>query len=72
MDYEYSITVTYDSATEPNWVGRYDNALSAVTEFNKIVDWGFANEYSTVNLSEPNGKMHTRTFYREGRRVVSK
>ena len=72
MDYEYSITVTYDSATEPIWVGRYDNALSAVTEFNKIVDWGFADEYATVNLSEPNGKMHTRTFYREGRKVVSK
>ena len=72
MEYTYSITVTYDSAKEPVWVGRYDNALQAVTEFNDITDWGFANEYSTVNLSEPNGKMHTRTFYREGRKVVSK
>ena len=51
MDYEYSITVTYDSAPTPTWVGRYDNALSAVTEINKIVDWGFADEYATVNLS---------------------
>ena len=72
MEYEYSITVTYDSAPTPTWAARYDNALEAVTEFNKIVDWGFADEYSTVNLSEPNGKMHTRTFYREGRKVVSK
>ena len=72
MEYQYSITVTYDSAPEPTWVGRYDNALSAVTEFNKIIDWGFADKYSTVNLSEPNGKMHTRIFYRDGRKVVSK
>ena len=72
MEYQYSITVTYDSAPEPIWFGRYDNALSAVTEFNKIIDWGFADKYSTVNLSEPSGKMHTRIFYREGRKVVSK
>ena len=71
MDYEYAVTVAYDS-NPVHWTGRYDNALEAVTEFNKIVDWGFADEYSTVNLSEPNGKMHTRTFYREGRKVVSK
>ena len=70
MEYLYSVTVAYDG--EPFWVGRYADALSAVDEFNKHVDWGFANEYATVNLSEPSGKMHTRTFYREGRKVVSK
>ena len=72
MEYEYAVTVTYDSAPKPIWAKLYNNALEAVTEFNKIVDWGFADEYSTVNLSEPSGKMHTRTFYREGRKVVSK
>jgi hypothetical protein len=72
MEYEYAVTCTYDSATEPVWSGRYDNALEAVTTFNNFIDWGFADKYSTVNLSEPNGKMHTRVFYREGRRVVTK
>jgi len=71
MEYLYAITVSYDGE-KPHWIGRYDNALYAVTEFNKHIDWGFADEYSTVNLSEPSGKMHTRTFYREGRKVVSK
>ena len=71
MEYLYAITVAYDGKA-PHWTGRYSDALTAVTEFNKHIDWGFADEYSTVNLSEPSGKMHTRTFYREGRKVVSK
>ena len=71
-EYQYTVTCTYDSDTTPKFVGRYQDALTAVNEFNKYIDWGFADEYSTVNLSEPSGKMHTRTFYREGRKVVTK
>ena len=66
MDYEYSITSTYDSEAQPHWMGRYSDAITAVTEWNKIVDWGFADEYATYNFSEPNGKMHTKIFYRGG------
>lgn len=72
MEYLYSITATYDNETTPYWVGRYDNAVSAVTEWNKIVDWGFADEFATYNFSEPNGKMHTKIFYRKDRRVVTR
>ena len=71
MEYLYAITISYDGQP-PHWTGRYSDALSAVTEFNKIVDWGFAMEYATVNLAEPSGKLHTRVFYREGRKVVTK
>jgi len=71
MEYNYAITVAYDG-NAPHWTGRYSDALTAVNEFNKHIDWGFANEYATVNLSEPSGKMHTKVFYREGRKVVSK
>ena len=67
MEYEYSVTSTYDGALQPNWVGRYDNALEAVNVYNACVDYGFANEYRTINLSEPNGKMHTKIFYRDGK-----
>jgi hypothetical protein len=66
MEYLYSVTCTYDGDKSPHWIGRYDNALDAVSEFNKFVDYGLANEYSTVNLSEPNGKMHTKVFYANG------
>ena len=72
MEYLYSITATYDNEPAPYWVGRYDNAVSAVTEWNKIVDWGFADEFATYNFSEPNGKMHTKIFYRKDRRVVTR
>lgn len=66
MDYEYAVTSTNDSEMTPAWVKRFDNALEAVNSFNSFVDHGFANEYRTVNLSEPSGKMHTKIFYRNG------
>jgi hypothetical protein len=71
MEYLYAVTSTNDSATSPNWVGRYTNALDAVNVFNSFIDYGDANEYRTVNLSEPSGKMHTKTFYSNGE-VVAK
>jgi hypothetical protein len=71
MEYNYAITVAYDG-NAPHWTGRYSDALTAVNEFNTHIDWGFADEYATVNLSEPSGKMHTKVFYRQGRKVVTK
>jgi len=70
-EYLYAVTVAYDSKPV-HWTGRYADALSAVNTFNSFEDWGFADEYATVNLSEPSGKMHTKLFYREGRKVVFK
>jgi hypothetical protein len=58
--------MTNDNDTKPTWVGRYSDALSAVEVYQKFVDHGFANEYRTVNLSEPSGKMHTKILYRSG------
>jgi hypothetical protein len=66
MEYLYSVTATYDGDKSPHWIGRYDNALDAVGEFNKFVDYGLASEYATINLSEPSGKMHTKIFYTNG------
>jgi hypothetical protein len=66
MDYLYSVTCTYDSAPTANWIGRYSDALTAVETFQQFVDCGDAKEYSTINLSEPSGKMHTKTFYTTG------
>jgi hypothetical protein len=65
-EYLYSVTSTNDSENKPNWIGRFSDALSAVKSFESFVDHGFANEYRTVNLSEPNGKMHTKVLYRSG------
>jgi hypothetical protein len=65
-EYLYAVTSTNDSATSPNWVGRYANALDAVNVFNSFIDYGDAKEYRTVNLSEPSGKLHTKIFYANG------
>ena len=65
-EYLYSVTTTNDSEAKPTWVGRYSDALSAVEVYQRFTDHGFANEYRTVNLSEPSGKMHTKILYRNG------
>jgi hypothetical protein len=65
-EYLYSVTTTNDSNAKPEWIGRYSDALSAVEVFQRFTDHGFANEYRTVNLSEPSGKMHTKVLYRNG------
>lgn len=69
-EYLYAVTSTNDSESAPKWVGRYSNALDAVNVFNSFIDYGDANEYRVVNLSEPSGKMHTKTFYRNGKVVI--
>ena len=69
-DYLYSVTATYDSAPTPNWIGRYSDALSAVEVYQQFVDSGDAKQYATINLSEPNGKMHTKTLYTTGMMVT--
>jgi hypothetical protein len=61
----YRVTCAYDGFT-PHFAVEFDNALDAVNSYRSFIDWGFANEYSTVNLSEPSGKMHTKTLYRTG------
>lgn len=65
-EYLYSVTTTNDGESKPNWIGRYSDALSAVEVYQRFIDHGFANEYRTVNLSEPSGKMHTKVLYRSG------
>jgi len=68
----YKITVTYDESPTPYGVFQYADELQAHKEFAKFIDWGFANEHSTVNLFTPTGKCYTKIFYRKDRRVVEK
>lgn len=67
----YQITISYDS--QPiHWNKNYTDALEAFTDFLSFEDWGFADEYSTVNLLIPSGKLYTKIFYRKDRKVVTK
>lgn len=68
----YKLTVTYDENPAPDYVFQYSDELQAHKAFASFIDWGFANEYSTVNLYTPALKCYTKIFYREGRRIVEK
>ena len=67
----YKLTCAYDS-NAPHWSAEYENEFGAWENFFLFTDWGFADEYATVNLYTPSGKCYTKLFYREGRRVVVK
>ena len=64
MEYNYSLTISYDG--ELVSTTRSGDMLEMVSAWNKCVDFGDAKEYATYNLSDPNGKMYTKTFYRNG------
>ena len=63
-EYLYSITTSYDGSLVNTL--RVSDLLEAVNTWNKCVDFGDAKEYATYNLSDPTGKMYTKTFYRNG------
>ena len=63
-EYTYSLTTSYDGVLVDTL--RVSDMLTAVDAWNKCVDYGFAKEYATYNLSDPTGKMYTKTFYTNG------
>jgi len=63
-EYLYSVTTSYDGSLVNTL--RVSDLLEAVNTWNKCVDFGDAKEYATYNLSDPTGKMYTKTFYRNG------
>jgi len=64
MEYTYSLTTAYDGELVNTL--RVSDMLEAVDAWTKCVDFGDAKEYATYNLSDPTGKMYTKTFYRNG------
>ena len=64
MEYTYAITTMHDGEIVSTL--RLSDMLEAVAVWNKCVDFGDAKEYATYNLSDPTGKMYTKTFYRNG------
>ena len=64
----YKITVSNDE-NAPHWSQEYSDELNAHEEFAKFIDWGFADEYATINLFTPSGKCYTKIFHRSGKVV---
>ena len=68
MEYNYSLTTSYDGELINTL--RVNDMLEAVSAWDKCVDYGFAKEYATYNLSDATGKMYTKTFYTNGEVVI--
>ena len=64
----YKLSISYDG--KPFAVWNYSDAVEAVHNFDKCSDYGDAKEYATYNLSDPTGKMYTKTFYTNGEVVI--
>jgi hypothetical protein len=67
----YKLTMAYDESA-PHWTQQYSDEREAWKSYFSFLDWGFANEYATLNLYTPNGKCYTKIFYRENRKVVER
>lgn len=65
MEYNYSLTIAYDGELVSTL--RSADMIEVVDVWHKCVDFGDAKEYATYNLSDPIGKMYTKTFYRNGK-----
>jgi hypothetical protein len=68
MEYTYSLTTSYDGELVNTL--RVSDMMEAVDAWNKCVDYGNAKDYATYNLSDPTGKMYTKTFYANGEVVI--
>ena len=64
MEYTYSLTTSYDGELVNTL--KVADLLEVVNAWNNCVDYGTAKEYSTYNLSDPTGKMFTKTFNLNG------
>ena len=64
MEYTYSLTTAYDGVLVHTL--RVSDLFEIVNAWNNCVDYGTAKEYATYNLSDPTGKMFTKTFHRNG------
>lgn len=60
----YMITVARDGEDPVRSIIYYDNAIEAVNVYDSYQDWGFAKEFLTVCLYEPNGKIHQKVLKR--------
>ena len=58
--WEYMIQVVEDGSV--TFIQRYNNAVDAVSAYNRFVDHGMCRMWREIVLLEPNGQAHAKTF----------
>lgn len=60
----YMLTIARDGESPARSIYFYDNAIEAAAGYEEYFDWGFAKDFLTVVLYEPNGKVHEKVLKR--------
>lgn len=60
----YMLTIARDGEEPVRTIIYYSNAIEAAEAYNKYTDWGFAKNYLTVKLYEPNGIINEKILKR--------
>lgn len=60
----YMLTIARDGESPVRTIIYYSNAIEAAEAYNKYTDWGFARNYLTVKLYEPNGVINEKVLKR--------
>jgi len=60
----YMLTIARDGEEPVRTIIFYTNAIEAAEAYNKYTDWGFARNFLTVRLYEPNGVVNEKILKR--------
>jgi hypothetical protein len=60
----YMLTIARDGESPVRTIIFYTNAIEAAEAYNKYTDWGFAKNFLTVKLYEPNGIVNEKVLKR--------
>ncbi len=60
----YMLTISRDGEQPVRSIYFYGTALEAAKGYETYQDWGFAKDYLTVELYEPNGQVHSKILRR--------
>jgi len=64
QEYSFMLTVARDGEIPVRSIYYFNNAHDAINAYSRYNDWGFAKDYLTVSLYEPNGSVTTKVLSR--------
>lgn len=56
-NYSFMLTVARDGEDPVRSIYYFNNSYDAINAYSRYVDWGFAKNYLTIKLYEPNGNV---------------
>ena len=63
-NYSFMLTVARDGEEPARSIYNFSDAVTAAEAFSRYEDWGFAKQYLTVRLYEPNGNIQEKILQR--------